>query len=137
MTRGVELLKRGVKSCRGIGSSPVDTCPSVFHRLVMTVPVDNADDTSEPEMKTYGLGALAPLAITYRSSPADATVATGGWGTGAKARATPSFQIELSQFDLKNLLQWAQEFSEFLLITGHEHANLKTNCTLIKTSCKR
>ena len=39
MSPGVELLTRDVKSCRGIRSSPMDTCPSPFHRRVRTVTV--------------------------------------------------------------------------------------------------
>ena len=54
MSPGVELLTRDVKSCRGIRSSPVDTCPSPFHPRVMTVPVCSVDDTTEAEMKGYG-----------------------------------------------------------------------------------
>ena len=37
MSLGVELLARDVKSCRGIRSSPMDTCPSPFHPRVRTV----------------------------------------------------------------------------------------------------
>ena len=33
MSPGVELLTRDVKSCRGIRSSPMDTCPSPFHPM--------------------------------------------------------------------------------------------------------
>ena len=43
MSPGVELLTRGVKSCRGIRSTPLDTCPSPFHPLVRTVPVCTID----------------------------------------------------------------------------------------------
>ena len=60
MFPGVELLTRVVKSCRGIRSSPVDTCPSPFHPRVRTVPVCSVGDTTEAEMKGYGLSALAP-----------------------------------------------------------------------------
>ena len=34
MSPGVEFLTRGVKSCRGIRSTPSDTCPSPFHPRV-------------------------------------------------------------------------------------------------------
>ena len=68
-------------------------------------------------MKSYGLAALAPLAITHPSPPTNAIGATGGWGTG-KAIATANLQIELPEFDPKNLPEWAEEFSEFLLLTG-------------------
>ena len=40
-----ELLTRDVKSCRGIRSSPMDTCPSPFHPCVRTVLVCSVRDT--------------------------------------------------------------------------------------------
>ena len=55
LSRGVELLTRDVKSCRGIRSSPMDTCPSPFHPRVRTLPVCSVGDTTEAEMKGYGL----------------------------------------------------------------------------------
>ena len=67
MSPGVELLTRDVKSCRGIRGSPMDTCPSPFHPRVRIVPVCDVGDTCEAEMKSYGLAALAPLAITHPS----------------------------------------------------------------------
>ena len=73
MSPGVELLTRDVKSCRGIHSCPMDTCPSPFHPRVRTVPVGSVGDTSEAEMKGYGLGALALLATVYRAPPSGAT----------------------------------------------------------------
>ena len=36
----------------------------------------------------------------------------------------------------KNLPEWADEFSKFLLLTGQQHADVRTKCTLIKKSCK-
>ena len=39
MSPGVELLTRDVKSCRGIRTSPMDTCRSPFHPRVRTVHV--------------------------------------------------------------------------------------------------
>ena len=33
--------------------------------------------------------------------------------------------------------EWAQEFSECLLLTGPQHADVRTKCTLIKKSCKK
>ena len=137
MSPGVELLTRDVKSCRGIRSSPMDTCPSPFHLRVRTVPVCNVGDTSEAEMKSCGLAALAPLAITHPSPPTDGTGGTGGFGRGTKAIATANLQIKLSEFDPKNLPKWAEEFFEILLVTGQQHADIKTKCTFIKKSCKK
>ena len=69
MSPGVELLTRDVKSCRGIRSSPMDISPSPSQPCVRLVPVCNVGDTTEAEMKSYGLAALAPLATTYPSPP--------------------------------------------------------------------
>ena len=69
LSPGVELLTRDVKSCRGIRSSPMDTCPSPFHPRVRTLPVCSVGGTTEAELKGYGLAALAPLATVYPSPP--------------------------------------------------------------------
>ena len=69
MSPGVELLTWDVKSCTGIRSSPMDTCPSPFHNRVRTVPVCSVGDTTEAMIKGYGLAALAPLAAVYPSPP--------------------------------------------------------------------
>ena len=64
MSPGVGLLTTNVKSCRGIRSSPMDTCPSPYHPPVRTVPVCSVGDTTEAEMKGSGLSAMAPLALS-------------------------------------------------------------------------
>ena len=33
--------------------------------------------------------------------------------------------------------EWAEEFSQFLLLTGQQHADVRTKCTLIKKWCKK
>ena len=68
MSQGVELLTRGVKSCRGIRGTPLDTCPSPFHPRVRTVPVCTIGDSTEAEMEGYGPASLAPLATVYPST---------------------------------------------------------------------
>ena len=134
---GVELLTRNVKSCRGIRSSPMDTCPSPFQPCVRTVPVCSVGDTREADMKGYGLSALAPLATVHPSPLSGGTSDTGLPGRGTKAIATANLQTELPELDPKNLPEWAEEFSEFLLLTGQQHADFRTKCTLIKRSCKK
>ena len=62
MSLRVDLLTRDVKSCRSFCSSQMDTCPSHFHPPVRIGPVCSVGDTTEAEMKGYGLAALAPLA---------------------------------------------------------------------------
>ena len=137
MSPSGELLTRDVKSCRRIPSSPMDTCPSPFHPRVRTVPVFSVGDTTEAEMKGYRLSALASLATVHPSHPSGGTGDTGVPGRGTKAIATANLQIELPEFVPKRLPEWAEEFSEFLLLTGQQHADVRGKCTLIKTSCKR
>ena len=137
MSPGVELLTRDVKSCGGIRSSPMDTCPRPFHPRVRTVPVCSVGDTTEVEMKGYGLSARAPLATVHPSSLSGGTGDIGVPRRGTKAIATANLQIELPEFDPKNLPEWAEEFFEFLLLTGQQRADVRTKCALIKKSCKK
>ena len=51
--------------------------------------------------------------------------------------ATVILQIEFPEFDPENLPDWAEEFSEVLLLTGQQHADVRTMCTLIKKSCNK
>ena len=95
MSPGVELLTRDVKSCRGIRSSPMDTCPTPFHPRVRTAPVCSVGDTTEDEVKGYGLAALAPPATMYASPPSGGAGGPGGPVRGTKATATANLQIEL------------------------------------------
>ena len=88
-------------------------------------------------MKCYGLAALATLATVNPSPLSGGTGDTGVPGRGTKATATANLKIELPEFDPKNLPEWAEEFSEFLLLTGQQHADVRTKCTLIKKSCKK
>ena len=137
MSPGVELLTRGVKNCREIRSTPLNTCPSPFHPRVRTVPECTIGDSTEAEMEGYGLAAQAPLATVYPSTPSGGKGDTGVPGRGTKGIATGNLQIKLPEFDPKNLPEWAEEFSEFLLLSGQRHADVRTKCTLIKKSCKR
>ena len=136
MYPGVEFVTRDVKNCRGIRSSPMDTCSSPLHPPVRTVPVCTVGDTTEEEMKSYGLAALAPIATRHPSLPSGGTGDPGVPGRGTKAIATANLQIELPEFDPENLPEWAEDFSEFLLSRDQHHADFRTKCTLIKKSCK-
>ena len=137
MSPGVELLTRDMKSCRGIRSSPTDTCPSPFQPRVRTVPVCSVGDTTEAETTSYDLAALAPMATVYPSLPSGGTGDPGVPGRGTKAIATANLQTELPEVDPNNLPEWAEEFSEFLLLRGQQHADVRTKCTFIKRSCKK
>ena len=135
MSPGVELLTTDVKSCRGIRSSPMDTCPGPFHPRVRTVPVCSVGVTTEAEIKGYGLAALAPLATEYPSPPSGGTGDPGVPGKGTKAIATANLRIQVPEFDPEGLPEWAEEFSEFLLLKGQQHADVATKSTLSKKSC--
>ena len=137
MSLGVQLLNRGMKSCRGIRSTPLDTCPSPFHPRVRTVPVCTIGDSTEAEMEGYGLTAVAQRATVYPSAPSGGKGDTGVPGRGTKGITAANLQIELPEFNPKNLPEWAEEFSEFLLLTRQQHADIRTKCTLIKKSCKK
>ena len=88
-------------------------------------------------MKGYALSALALLATVHCSPLSGGTGDTGVPGRGTKAIATRNLQIELPEFDPKNLPEWAEEFSEFLLVTGQQHTDVSTKCTLIRKLCKK
>ena len=51
--------------------------------------------------------------------------------------AQANIQLELPEFDPKNLPEWAEEFAEFLLLTGQSHVDVATKCSLLKRSCKK
>ena len=87
-------------------------------------------------MKSYDLAALAPLSTTHLSPPSGDTSDPGVPGRGMKAIVTPKLQIEVSEFDPKDLLEWAEKFSEFLLLTCQQHADVRTKCTLLRKSRK-
>ena len=88
-------------------------------------------------MKGYGLAALTPLATVLPSPPSGGTGDPSVPGRGTKAIATASIQVELPEFDPKTLPECTEEFSEFLLLTGQLHADVWTECRLMKKSCKK
>ena len=51
--------------------------------------------------------------------------------------AQANIQLELPDCDPKNLPKWAEEFAEFLLLTGQSHVDVATKCSLLKRSCKK
>ena len=88
-------------------------------------------DVAVTEIGIRGLSALAPLAGV---SPSGLT--QGGGKTG-RPIAQANIQQELPEFDPKNLPEWAEEFAEFLLLTGQSHVDVATKCSLLKRSCKK
>ena len=85
------------------------------------------------ETEKKGLTALTPLA-GVASPPSGLTL---GGGKSGKPIAQAIIQLESPEFDPKNLPEWAEEWAEFLLLTGHSHVNVATKCSLLKDSCKK
>ena len=54
-----------------------------------------------------------------------------------KAIAMVNLRIGLPELDPKSLPGRAEEFSKVLLLTGQQHADFRTKCTLIKKPCKK
>ena len=111
---------------------PKVTCPSPFHPRARTDPIAELQDVPVTETGERGLSALAPLAGV---SPPPSGLTPGGGKIG-RPIAQANIQLELPEFDPKNLPEWAEEFAEFLLLTGQSHVDVATKCSLLKRSCK-
>ena len=101
MFLGADLLTRDMESCRGIHGTLMDIRPTPFNPRVRTVPVCNVLNSSEAELKSYGLPALAQLDITPTPPPPGWTGGTGGLGRGKKAIAAANVYIQVPEFDPK------------------------------------
>ena len=127
---GPSTLAEDLKRSRVSMLLPKVTCPSPFHPRARTVPMAELQDVPVTETEKRGMSVLAPLASV---SPSGLT--PGGGKTG-RPIAQANIQLELPKFDPKNLPEWAEEFAEFLLLTGHSHVDVTTKCSLLKRSCK-
>ena len=85
------------------------------------------------ETEKRGLSALAPLA----GVPPPPSGLTPGGGKSGRPIAQANIQLEFREFDQKNPPEWAEEFAEFLLLTGQSHVDVATKCSLLKRSCKK
>ena len=85
------------------------------------------------ETEKKGLTSLAPLA--GRTPPPSDT--SSGGGESRKPIAQANIQLELLEFYPKNLPEWAQQFAEFLLLTGQSPVDVATKCSLLRRSCKK
>ena len=79
------------------------------------------------ETEKRGLSALPPLAGVSRSPSG----LTPGGGKMGRPTAKANIQLELPEFDPQNLPEWAEEFAEFLLLTGQSHVDVATKCSLL------
>ena len=109
------------------------TCPSPFHPRARTVPIAELHDVPVTETEKKGLSALASLA----GVPPPPSGLNPGVGKSGRRIAQADIQLELPEFDPKNLRQWAEEFAEFLLLTGESHVDVATKCSLLKRSSKK
>ena len=128
---GLSTLADDIKRSRVSRLLPKVTCPSPFHPRARTVPIAELQEVPVTETEKRGLSALAPLAGV---SPSRLT--PGGGKTG-RPIAQANIQLELPVFDPKNLPGWAEEFAEFLLLTGQSHVDVAIKCSLLKRSCKK
>ena len=130
---GLSTLADDLKRSRVSRLLPKVTCPGPFHPRTRTVPIAELQDVLVTETERRGLSALAPLAGV---SPSPSGLTPGAWKMG-RPIAQANIQLELPEFEPKNLPEWAEEFAEFLLLTGQSHVDVATKCSLLKRSCKK
>ena len=99
LSPGLSTLAEDLKTSRVSRPLPKVTCPSPFHPRARTVPMADLQDVPVTEIDRRGLSALAPLAGV---SPSGLT--PGGGKTG-RPIAQANIQLELPEFDPKNLPQ--------------------------------
>ena len=126
---GWSTLAEDLKRSRVSRLLPKVTCPSPFHPRARTVPIAELQDVLLTETEKRGLTALAPLV----GVPPPPSGLTPGGGKSGKPIAQANVQLELPEFDPKNLPEWAEEFAEFLLLTGQSHVHVATKCSLFET----
>ena len=80
-----------------------------------------------------GLPAPAPLA----GVPPPPSGLTPGGGKCGKPFGRANIQLELPELDPNNLPEWAEEFADFLLLTGQSHVDVATKCSHLKRSCEK
>ena len=129
---GLSMLADDLKRSRVSRLLPKVTCRSPFHPCARTFPIAELQDVPVTETEKRGLSALAPLA----GLPPAPSGPTQGGGKSGRPIAQANNQLELPELDPKNLPEWAEEFAEFLLLTGQSHMDVATKCSLLKRSCK-
>ena len=131
-SHGLSTLVDDLKRSRVSRLLPKVTCRSPFHPRAPTAPIAELQDVPVTQTEKKGLTALAPLA----GVPSPPSGLNPGGGKSGNPIAQANIQLELPEFDPKNLLEWAGEFAEFLLLTGQPHVDVATKCSLLKRSCK-
>ena len=126
---GLSTLADDLKRSRVSRLLPKVTCPSPFHPCARAVPIAELQDVPVTETEKRGLSALAPFAGV---SPPPSGLTPGG-GKMGRPIAQANIQLELPEFDPKNLPEWAEEFAEFLLPTGQSHVNVANQMLTAET----
>ena len=117
---GLSTLADDLKRSRVSRLLPKVTCPRPFHPRARTVPIAELQDVPVTGTEKRGLSALAPLTGVSPSGP------TPGGGKTGRPIAQANIQLQLPEFDPKNLPEWAEEFAEFLLLTGQSQVDVAT-----------
>ena len=128
----LSTLAEDLKRSRVSRLLPKVTCPSPFHPRARTVPIAELQDVPVTETEKRGLSALTPLT----GVPPSPSSLTPGVGKSGRPIAQANIQLELPGSHPKHLPQWAEEFAEFLLLTGQSHVDVATKCSLLKHSCR-
>ena len=110
---GLSTLAEYLKRSRVSKLLPKVACPNHFHPRARTVPIAELQDVPVTETEKKGLTALPPLA----GVPSPSSGLTPGGGKSGKPIAQANIQLELPEFDPKNLPECAEEFAEFLLLS--------------------
>ena len=130
---GLSTLADDLQTSRVSRLLPKVTCPSPFHPRARTVPIAELQDVPVTETEKKGLSALAPLA----GVPPPPSGPTPGDGESGRPIAQANIQLDLPEFDPKNLPEWAEKFADFFLLIGQSHVDVATKCSLLKRSCKK
>ena len=100
---GWSMLAEDLKRSRLSRLLPKVTCPSPFHPCARTVPIAELQDVPVTETEKKGLTALASLA----GVPPPPSGPTQGGGKSGKPIAQANFQLQLPEFDPRNMPEWA------------------------------
>ena len=133
LSRGLSSLANDLKRSRDSRLQPKVTWPSPFHPRARTVPIAELQDVPVTEAEKKELTALAPLAgrLTPPSDP------TSGGGKSGKPIAQANIHVNCRCSTRRISPNGAEEFAEFLLLTGQSHVDVATKCSLLKRSCKK
>ena len=130
---GLTSLADDFKRARASRLLPEVTCPSPLHPRPRRVAIAEVQDEPVTEPETRGPTASAPLP-GKPPTPSECNL----WGWEERQTSSPNeHSLELREFDPKDLPEWAEEFAEFVLLTGKSHWDVTTKCSLLKRSCKK